>query len=88
MTKRIVITCKDGKKPKCRANVPIAEALSEMSYIQAKPHSRVKLMRRTTAKWKLSSLGKRINFVFSALKTACSREFRKVDIDRRQDITA
>ena len=84
MKTKIIIICKPGHKPKCRANVDHNVALNNIEYIAASPYTRVKSMRRTAAKVRAVSLLHRLRFVFSAIRTAFSAEFKQADINRHQ----
>lgn len=86
MKKRITIKIK-GHKVTCRhSNLTDAELYRligrECKHLQRIP-SRCKVYRRTKLVLGLNAFGKRLGYVFKAIRTACSPSFQEVD--RRQD---
>lgn len=86
MKTRIIITCKPGRKAKCRSNISPSEALNCLEYISNYPNKRIRPSHSTIFKDKMTSLGSRLLYVFKAIGTACRADFNRQDINRHQGV--
>lgn len=86
MRKTLMVIKKSGKSYKCYTKYGVDETVEVLRYISDHRIYRIKIMHRKKLSERLKSFIRRVAYVLVAVKTACSKEFSKRDINRRQEV--
>ena len=84
MSKTLMVIKKSGKSYKCYTRFEVNKSAEALQYIANHRIARIQIMRRTKFSEHVKNGLRRIVYILKAIKTACSKEFNKHDINRRQ----